>query len=925
MEILQDKYKGKRTNNKKDAVGVSLKNSKRLLPETRMAVSLSELDVYNQERRACTKFRLIFEVNAVCSNVLFNTATEIVKDEGSDNAVWLTVNNDDRNVNKSSAEISGVIGKTKNPSFWDGKEGVLDTQLSSKACGFEYHCGYDIFDNHILRKKSFKAVNNPINNNDVFNTISDYARYGDGSLIYRYPIEADVQEPASGPNIPAHLYNREDIMTYEDSVNANLTEENGWFGFYNASLLRSYDKNGEPNGINQAINSGIGCEYIDMYPGRDLYSFVPKYNPHRNRIEKNWNYCLTYPSSSTTEGISFINERLNSLKAVYFEETRPDSTARHMLTVYSASKHGLSTNDTVNVYRSYERDGEVVDETCISAGTVSSIVDDFTFRVYAGSQRVSSQWLEINDESDYSEGGYFYYPDGSTEPVTLRKGNNGMTLTAHGVTFNIVNGRCNVDPLCQDISYKRVEDGQECSYYVRIFSRLPNFKFAERAVSERTLYDPLDTGGTSLIEDNEMVDFQDSISRMGFATNAYSDKMAELVVLDDVDVYGLRDNLGRPLTEIFLTIVKNNSGYKDWYGKDRRDIRICGEDIEYSHCFGKVNCGFVMSPASSASTEYPNVLTMHNEGRQGMNVGVINGENRRDAGDDVDEINFKANSHYYGDLCEFSTGSYREKSIQMTHYRFNTAQRELNGNDTSLADIQLQCVYHELVSDDWDSNGFEVREYNLSKSVRAREGYYYMPHTRIELRSFSDTLYAQYPKVFVPLYISLHDNGSGEYLLRTTENNYFEKGNKFVLYHTPDNTVVYGIITSVLDFKSSLFVPFSEDWERVVPNFEDMEAYRVLSPDETIPSHAFLGKDGSFRYFWHDVVPNGFNGDVEEEEYPFANGAFYVNKKINLYVRRQDPHGENGMWTTTTLGNIDGARRTVIPNDSYITEGEVIC
>jgi hypothetical protein len=136
MEILQDKYKGKRTNNKKDAVGVSLKNSKRLLPETRMAVSLSELDVYNQERRACTKFRLIFEVNAVCSNVLFNTATEIVKDEGSDNAVWLTVNNNDRNVNKSSAEISGVIGKTKNPSFWNGKEGVLDTLLSTNPCGF---------------------------------------------------------------------------------------------------------------------------------------------------------------------------------------------------------------------------------------------------------------------------------------------------------------------------------------------------------------------------------------------------------------------------------------------------------------------------------------------------------------------------------------------------------------------------------------------------------------------------------------------------------------------------------------------------------------------------------------------------------------------------------------------------------------------
>ena len=38
-----------------------------------------------------------------------------------------------------------------------------------------------------------------------------------------------------------------------------------------------------------------GGDFVDMYPGRDLYTFLPKYNKFRKRIEKNWNYCMTYP------------------------------------------------------------------------------------------------------------------------------------------------------------------------------------------------------------------------------------------------------------------------------------------------------------------------------------------------------------------------------------------------------------------------------------------------------------------------------------------------------------------------------------------------------------------------------------------------------------------------------------------------------
>ena len=51
-------------------------------------------------------------------------------------------------------------------------------------------------------------------------------------------------------------------------------------------------------------------------------------------------------------------------------------------------------------------------------------------------------------------------------------------------------------------------------------------------------------------------------------------------------------------------------------------------------------------------------------------------------------------------------------------------------------------------------------------------------------------------------------------------------------------------------------------------------------------------KDGSCRYYWRNIISNGIE-DGDSKVYPFTNGAFYVNKQINFFLRRQDPHGEN--------------------------------
>jgi hypothetical protein len=478
------------------------------------------------------------------------------------------------------------------------------------------------------------------------------------------------------------------------------------------------------------------------------------------------------------------------------------------------------------------------------------------------------------------------------------------------------------------LSFKRVEAGFECKYYVRIFSRLPNFKFATMDVTERNLYDPL--LNTGLIEENEMVPFQDNLSKLAFASNSYSDANAELVFLDDVDVKGLRDNLGRPLTEIYLTCVKNNAGYKEWYGKNGAKIDLSANTVEYSHAFGKVNCGYMLSEASREDNKYCDVLFMTNinsaDGRMnlsGMNITEIN-SGKTAENDSDDEINFNLNSHFYGDLCEFCVGSYTERSLQEIYHRFNTAQRELISDDTAHSGITEQCKYHEIISDDFDSDGFAIREYSLSGSVASAEGYIYKPHNRIELRTFRDELEVGYPRICTPRFINKTSAG-GTYQIRTVEDNYFEIGNKFLLYNVVDNDYYNCIISSVDNPKTVSFKAYDRNWNEVEPSLADISIYRTASPDSSIPPYAFMSTDGSMRYFWHTVMANGFNTNIEEEEYPFANGAFYINKKVNIYVKRQDPYGFNGLWRTTMLGNIDGSHSNIVTVDNYVTEGDTEC
>jgi hypothetical protein len=162
-----------------------------------------------------------------------------------------------------------------------------------------------------------------------------------------------------------------------------------------------------------------------------------------------------------------------------------------------------------------------------------------------------------------------------------------------------------------------------------------------------------------------------------------------LVFTDDIDISNLKDNLGRPLTSIYLTFIKNNRGYKEWYGFDDTNVDIGADAVEYSHCFGKITCGLEMVDDNLADLNNEEKddkeirEKLGDESGHCINTMIFNegyevsGLNQnRSSNISATEVSYYEDKHFYGDLCCYDNYNANEEVIQPFMFRFNTAQRE---------------------------------------------------------------------------------------------------------------------------------------------------------------------------------------------------------------------------------------------------------
>ena len=78
-------------------------------------------------------------------------------------------------------------------------------------------------------------------------------------------------------NSPLYLYDT--VKSFKMAFDDGVKRKDGWIGFNNPSTFNiPVIVNGDNNDyyVNRCINNKYACEFIDMAPERDLFSFVPK-------------------------------------------------------------------------------------------------------------------------------------------------------------------------------------------------------------------------------------------------------------------------------------------------------------------------------------------------------------------------------------------------------------------------------------------------------------------------------------------------------------------------------------------------------------------------------------------------------------------------------------------------------------------------
>ena len=497
------------------------------------------------------------------------------------------------------------------------------------------------------------------------------------------------------------------------------------------------------------------------------------------------------------------------------------------------------------------------------------------------------------------------------------------------------NGYVNFDKDAQNISFKKVVNGIECEYYVRIFSRVPNFKFASGGTSEYDLYGE-DNGLLKEYQDPKY-DFESHVSRLAFAKNIYSDDIGEIVYTDDIDISNLKDNLGRPLSSVYLTLVKNNKGYKQWYGftnsADTWDVsEVSGDSIEYSHCFGKITCAFDCCEESARDYRILNIKSINNNG---MNIGydcnLINGEREWGYDDkdiyhiDAQEIWYDYDTSYYGDLSYYDAFNAVERHIQPMLHRFNTAQRESNKSEST--EYFNTYIYDEIKNDDYDKNDkYEIKT-NTEKNVNNHnEGYYYVPHYEIPIKTFSTI------NSVMPMFLNIRSlvNTSNGTRITVLEKHFLGVGDKAMIYDTETDELYYCVTISGDNDKVFVCNIYDEEGNKTdrIPDLfassDNLLRYRLFKIDNlNIPSYAHIIRDGTCRFIWRDIINNGMNpSDKTIEEYPFTNGAFYINKRVNLYLKRQDPYDLYGLYSDD---DILGREAKIENENNYVKEKDIVC
>lgn len=220
----------------------------------------------------------------------------------------------------------------------------------------------------------------------------------------------------------------------------------------------------------------------------------------------------------------------------------------------------------------------------------------------------------------------------------------------------------------QNSRIKRLFGGVESEYYFRKFKKVK-------------------TKSSATIETDDY-----EVYRLGFSENIFNDDNTQLVFNEDIDISDLTDNLGRPLSELYLTIIKTNS----------------------NNLFSSVSSGIETPFLPILNTNLPFLLNVPTINK------IHNGNTVPFTSSTPLEINLSINSNeFYGDLVEYNSNEVKETVLASVSHRFNTLSRQNSPIVNSISSVGVTPV---------------ITPITLGPR---QEGYYYNAHHLIKIREFS--------------------------------------------------------------------------------------------------------------------------------------------------------------------------------------------
>lgn len=948
--------------NKDTFVDVELQRHTKVFPFPSVSNTIDQMELFESERADSTKYRLILTINPYCTNVLFNSVTEIVKNEGTDVRGDLYI---------ASADGVYKATGTKDNSLPSNVDMVRNTEYAND--GFEYHCGFDIFNNHILRNQSFKLVSALTENShkyrntiggaedNNYNTIRDIMRYADGSEV-KLTRRTDVKtiegvKEVKSQNNARHLYLKEDILSFIDGVSANISEQNGWYGFNNRSSIAACDFNNRTKQwddmkISKVFNGEffkgdeteeqMACKFVEMYPDSTLYSFNPKYNRFQNREEQNWDVCITYPyktfgldyNSEEERGKILINGSLqetdendnavfvNALLLASYKQTKGTS-GQDIVLFRSFVKHNLKRGDKIKLYYNTDQsdnEGNFIEikEREFNVTNIGNLSGDYLdYYFYINDVNDLKQVLGVNEEDNIEDNVY---------------------------TFRFV----------------KVINGRDCQYYYRKFRKLPNLRFkkeelTDEIVNNKGLFEQYIDENCRKTANSEMIPFGKEQYQLAFSRTIYDDANTQIVFTDTIDIDKFTDNLGRPLTELYVTFIKRNKGHDKWYKKKKTVNEL--KEIEFSHCFGEVRSGLDIHIENEDNEYLKNIrkeigdcCMITNTDGKALDKNIVLEHNKS---------NEKDKDIFFGDVVELDRHNMTETVLADVHFRFNTEQRE-----HEFTGEELNCglfVFDEIETDDYDRDGFVCNENEVEYATYRPEGYHYKAHYPIKVREFGALRQGFHKEIKVASCRPRQANGmfievvsvlnsgvsSGDVVFLCDENedmmipltvNSVQSNVRFLVnpmvYGSHNYKNVFEIVEGLL--YSEVEVEEGQTWidEYGNENIADSETagtqkdyskpkYKLKIKNNSIPPYAL--KVAVNTYLWRDVLNVGNKDAVELTEYPFANGHFYINKNINFFLERQDPFDHNDLYAKDQIPNDIFGNTRKQSNYVYKDEEHRIC